>query len=321
MRIISLIASSTEIVAALDFEHALVGRSHECDYPPSVARLPVCTEPKIQTDGASREIDQRVKAVLRDALSVYRVHADKLRELRPDVIITQTQCEVCAVSLKDVEQALDEWLGAKSADAAGGGANSAGGAAARPRVVSLAPNALADVWSDIRRVAHALGADERGEQLVIRLQARMAGIADQARPLTARPTVACIEWIDPLMAAGNWMPELVEMAGGVNLFGEAGQHSPWMTWQELRGKDPDVIVVLPCGWDIAKAREEMRALAAQPGWDELKAVREGRVYLTDGNQYFNRPGPRLAESLEILAEILHPDMLRFGHEGAGWQRL
>ncbi|RMF85209.1 MAG: cobalamin-binding protein, partial [Nitrospinota bacterium] len=157
--------------------------------------------------------------------------------------------------------------------------------------------------------------------LVQTLQRRMTAIAEKARSLPERPTVACIEWIDPLMAAGNWMPELVEMAGGINLFGVAGQHAPWLTWEELRAQDPQVIVVLACGFDIARTRQEMPALTQKPGWSELQAVQQRRVYLTDGNQYFNRPGPRLVESLEILAEILHPGQFPFGHEGKGWQRL
>jgi iron complex transport system substrate-binding protein len=211
-RVVSLIASSTEIVCALGCEERLVGRSHECDYPPSVKQLPVCTEPKFGVEGSSREIDERVKAVvLQDALSVYRAHAGGLKELQPDVIITQSQCEVCAVSLRDVEQAVCEWLDS------------------RPQIVSLEPNALDDVFADIRRVPSALQVPERGEKLVTQMQKRMATIAERTRSAPSRRSVACIEWIDPLMAVGNWMPELVEIAGGVNLFGEVGKHAPWMT--------------------------------------------------------------------------------------------
>jgi iron complex transport system substrate-binding protein len=226
-----------------------------------------------------------------------------LETLRPDVIITQSQCEVCAVSLNEVEQAVCELIDSN------------------PHIVSLEPNALADIWADIRRVADALGASERGAALVAELQQRMAAIANKARGLPEQPTVACIEWIDPLMAAGNWMPELVEMAGGANLFGLAGKHSPWMTWEELVEADPDVIVILPCGYDIAKTREEMPALTQQPEWPHLRAVQNRRVYVTDGNQFFNRPGPRVAESLEILAELFHPELFGFGHVGTGWQYL
>jgi iron complex transport system substrate-binding protein len=302
-RIVSLIASATEIVCALGFENDLVGRSHECDFPQSVKRLPVCTEPKFNVEGSSYAIDQRVKAVLQEGLSVYRVHADVLKRLKPDVIVTQSHCEVCAVSQRDVEQAVADWLGTG------------------PRVVSLAPNGLADVWDSVRQVAGALGVPDGGTALVRSLQQRMAAIADRARALRIRPGVAYVEWVDPLMAGGNWMPELIELAGGVNLFGEAGKHSPWMTWEDLRSRDPDVIFVAPCGFDLARTREEMPTLTARPEWPGLRAVRGGRVYLADGNQYFNRPGPGLVESLEILAEVLHPHAFSFGHEGGGWQRL
>jgi iron complex transport system substrate-binding protein len=301
-RVVSMIASATEIVCALGCEANLLGRSHECDYPPSVRKLPICTEPLIDTKQSSAEIDRQIKAVYRQALSVYGVHEDMLREMRPDVIVTQAQCVVCAVSLQDVERAIAGWIDS------------------RPRVISLEPNALADVWRDIALVADGLGVPERGEALIARLQGRIAAVAEQARLLPDRPTVACIEWVDPLMAAGNWVPELVELAGGINLFGEAGGHSPWMTWAELVEQDPDVIVIMPCGFDIARSRDDLPLLADRPEWPSLRAVQAGRVFVTDGNQYFNRPGPRLVESLEILAEILHPDVFNFAHEGTGWER-
>jgi iron complex transport system substrate-binding protein len=302
-RIVSLIASATEIVCALGFEEQLVGRSHECDYPASVQRLPICTQPKFDPDGTSYEIDQRVKAIVQEGLSVYRVDGEKLREMEPDVIVTQSHCEVCAVSLRDVERAVCAWL------------------RACPQLVSLAPNNLADIWTSIEQVADALRVPERGQELIERLQRRMQAIAERTRGLADWPTLACIEWIDPLMAVGNWMPELIEMAGGVNLFGLAGQHSPWMTWEELHTADPDAILLLPCGFDIARTRRDLPVLTRKPEWPSLRAVRAGRVFLADGNQYFNRPGPRLVESLEILAEILHPDVFAFGHEGEGWQRV
>lgn len=282
----------------------MVGRSHECDYPESILGLPVCTEAKLPAGKNSSEIDRSVKAIVREGLSVYRVDADLLRELQPDVILTQTQCEVCAVSLKDVEQALCEWVGPGR----------------RPRIVSLEPDDLAGVWRDIRRVAEALGEPERGVRLVNRLRSRMEEIAGQAAKLD-RPRLATIEWIDPLMAAGNWMPELIDKAGGRNLFGEAGRHSPPMSWEELRGADPEVMLLCPCGFDMDRTVQDLPLLKKQSGWSEVSAVRDGRVFVADGNAFFNRPGPRLVESLEILAEILHPDRFDFGHEGTGWRRV
>jgi iron complex transport system substrate-binding protein len=301
-RIVSLIASATEIVCALGMKDRLVGRSHECDFPPAVKTLPQCTSPKFNIEGTSYEIDQRVKAVLQEALSVYRVDAEMLEGLQPTHIITQSQCEVCAVSLKDVEQAVCEFT------------------SSQPKVVSLEPNALADIWRDIQSVADALDIREQGEKLNNDLQRRMEAIVQDARKIDYRPRLALIEWIEPLMAAGNWMPELVEMAGGLNLFGEAGKHSPWMTWEELVASNPDIIVVTPCGFDIARTLEEMPLLSAKKEWAELKAVKEAQVFVADGNQYFNRPGPRVAESLEILAELFHPQVFQFGHEGSGWVR-
>jgi iron complex transport system substrate-binding protein len=303
LRIISLIASATEIVCALGFENSMVGRSHECDYPPSIKILPVCTSTKFNTEGASYEIDERVKAIVQEGLSVYRVSAELLEELKPSHIITQTQCEVCAVSLRDVEEAVCKIT------------------SSRPAIVSLEPNSLADIWSDIRRVGNALGDGRRAEELITHLQERMNEIAQRAQLLQERPKVACIEWIDPLMSTGNWMPELVRMAGGINLFGEAGKHSPWMTWEELVAADPEIIVIMPCGFDIERTIADMPALTVRSEWKNLKAVRTSRIFIADGNQYFNRPGPRLVESLQILAELFHPDIFQFGHENLGWMRI
>lgn len=303
MRIVSLIASATEIVHALGLGEFQVGRSHECDYPPGVASLPVCTAPKFTVSGSSREIDARVKTTLQDAAAVYEVFDDVLERLQPTHIVTQTQCEVCAVSLGDVERALsDRWP-------------------SRPSVVALEPNSLASIWTDIERVAESCGVARRGRDLNERLQARMGEIARRVPRSAPRVRVACIEWLEPLMAAGNWVPELVEMLGAENLFGAAGRHSPWMTWDELTASDPDAIAVMPCGFDLKRTREEMYWLTGREGWSRLRAVRAERVYLADGNQYLNRPGPRIVESLRILAEMIYPGALSPALEGRGWERM
>lgn len=302
MRVVSLIASSTEMVCALGMGDTLVGRSHECDFPEWVKRLPQVTSPKFPTDGTSYEIDQRVRAIVQEGLSVYRVDAATLDELEPDVILTQAHCEVCAVSTRDVEAAVCQMV------------------RSRPRIVSLEPNALDDIFRGLHQVADALGVPERARALEGELRGRIDAVAARARTLPSRPTVACIEWVEPLMAAGNWMPTLVELAGGVNLFGEAGKHSPWMTFDELVARDPDVVVILPCGYDIARASQDLPYLEKRPGWRDLRAVRRGRVFVADGNQYFNRPGPRVIDSLEILAELLHPDAFDFGHAGRAFVR-
>ena len=298
-RVVSLISSATETVCALGLGERLVGRSHECDTPSEVTDLPAVTRPKLDPARPSAEIDRQVKDLVGQALSVYDVDGERLRALAPDLIITQDQCEVCAVSLADVEAALAAWVD-------------------RPaRVLSLKPASLADVWDDLRKVADALGAPDAGEELSAACERRVGALAARTAALPRR-TVACLEWLDPLMAAGNWVPELVAAAGGRDVLGRAGEHSGWMEMRALVEADPEVIVTMPCGFDIARTREELPALAGTPEWPRLTAVRAGRVALADGNRYFNRPGPRLADSAEILAEILHPEHVDFGHRGRGW---
>ena len=299
-RIISLLPSATEIVAALGFADHLVGRSHECDFPLGVERLPICSSTKVPADGTSYEIDERVKAIVAEGLSVYRVDVERLRELRPDLILTQTQCAVCAVTPRDLEQALCTWTGAQ------------------PAMVSLEPNNLDDVWNDFRRIGESLSVPDRAEELIETLTQRLAAIRDKAETVPSRPSVAAIEWLGPLMAGGNWMPELIEIAGGRSLFAQPGEHSSWLEWASLIEADPDVLLLLPCGFKIAQTIRDLHLLTENPAWAELRAVKEGRVYAIDGHHFFNRPGPRLVESAEIVAEILHPERCAFGHRGIGW---
>jgi iron complex transport system substrate-binding protein len=301
LRIVSLIASATEIVQALDLTPYQVGRSHECDYPDEIRALPVCTSPSFPVDGSSAEIDAQVKGRVVNALSVYEVYPDVLDRLQPTHVLTQTQCRVCAVSLEDVQRALT------------------GSVSSRPQLVALEPNRLEDIWSDIRRVGKACNITPKSEEVVQTLQDRMARISLSARQAGHRPRVACIEWLEPLMASGNWIPELVGLAGGENLFGKAGLHSPWMTWDELIASDPDVIVIMPCGFDLERTRREMYWLTGKSEWQHLRAVRNGEVYLADGNQYLNRPGPRIVESLQIFAEILHPELFEPALESVAWE--
>ena len=301
-RIVSLIASSTEIVCALGCEQLLVGRSHECDYPATVKRLPQVTAPKFEPDGTSYQIHERLKAIVQEGLTVYRVDAALLDELRPDVIITQDQCEVCAVSLKDVEAAVCQII------------------SSRPRIVSLETNSMSDLWRDIMLVAESLEVSARGVALVAGLQARVEAVKLITSEAVSRPTVATIEWIDPLMTAGNWVPEIVDWAGGTNLFGEAGKHSPWMSWEQIIASNPEYILVLPCGFDLKRIETEMDILAAKPGWKNLKAVASGNVYLCDSNQFMSRPGPRLVDSLEIIAEIIQPELFVPRFKGSGWKQ-
>jgi iron complex transport system substrate-binding protein len=287
-RLVSLIASATEIVCALGGRDRLVGRSHECDFPPEVAGLPVLTERKFEVAGTSAEIDARVRAIVRDGLSVYRVDAEALRSLAPDVIVTQDHCEVCGVGLSDVQAATSAWSG-------------------RPvEIVSLRPDGLTDVYADIKRIALALGDLDAGNVLLGDIKRRLDAVAARVAG-RARPRVAFIEWVEPLMAGGNWMPELIDIAGGRDLLGAPGKHSDWIAWPQLARSNPEVIVVAPCGYALRRCLEELPLLESKPGWEDLDAVRSGRVFFADGNAYFNRPGPRLADSAEILAEILHAE--------------
>ena len=301
MRVVSLIASATEIVCALGRGDWLVGRSHECDYPPQVLGLPALTAPKFNVEGSSLEIDRRVQEIVRNGLSVYRVDAEALRALAPDLIVTQDHCQVCAVSLSDVEQATRTWTDR------------------RLKILSLRPDCLADVFADIARVAADLAAESEGERLIAELRGRLSALA----ALTGRgrkPRVAFIEWVEPLMAGGNWMPELIEAAGGDNLFGIAGEPSRPMPWSELIAADPEVIIVAPCGYGLARCLEELAVLAGKPGWAAIDAVRHDRIYFADGNSYFNRPGPRLANSAELIAEMLHADARWEGRAEVAWVR-
>jgi iron complex transport system substrate-binding protein len=300
-RIVSLLPSATEIVCALGLRSRLVGRSHECDHPDSVRDLPVCTSPRFDIHGTSRDIDRRVKDLVRDAMSLYEVDAERCAELGADLIITQTQCEVCAVSLTEVERAAAERLGEGA------------------RVVSLAAVDLAGILDDIAHVGASAGVEDAARGVIAALERRASHVRDAVAD-RSRPGVVALEWLDPLMSAGNWVPDLVEAAGGRCLHGSSGVHSGWLEWDALVASDPDVVVLMPCGFDMRRTREELGLLSRRKEWSTLRAVRDGSVFLTDGNQYFNRPGPRIIDSLELLAEILHPDACAWRYEGTGWIR-
>jgi iron complex transport system substrate-binding protein len=287
--VLSLLPSATETICALGARGMLVGVSHECDHPPGLKGLPRISGPKYPTDGTSYAIDQRVKAILQEALSIYRVDGEGLRALKPDLIFTQSQCAVCAIGTDELEEVVAEWLDY------------------RPAIVSLDAGSLDGIWADMRHIAEALEMPHRGAALVEALQGRMAATAEHCA--TAQPvSIVCLEWLDPLMAGGNWMPELITRANGRNLLGQAGQHSPWIGFDDLANADPDAILIAPCGFGIAQTMTELPVLTANPAWAGLKAVRAGRVHVADGSAYFNRPGPRIVESFEILADILHPEL-------------
>ncbi len=303
LRIISLIPSATEILAALGLTDDIVGRSHECDYPPEIQDRPVCTQARLNSNAPSANIHHSVNELLQSALSIYQIKTDVLEQLQPTHILTQDQCEVCAVSLKDVEKAVATLTHSQ------------------PQIVSLHPNVLSDIWTDIEQVADVTGVESRRLIENLKSRVKICQQKTQALSVTELPTVACIEWTDPLMAAANWIPELVKFAGGQPLFSTTGQPSPQLSWQTLVATNPSVIIFMPCGFDLNRTCQEAMLLTQHPEWQNLQAAKSGRVYVTDGNAYFNRPGPRLVDSLEILAEILHPEIFQYGYKGTGWEHL
>ncbi len=303
MRIVSLIPSATEIICALGARESLVGVSHECDYPLGVEGLPSCCEPKIQVDRPSGEIDQSVKTIVEQGLSVYRVLGEILKDLRPDVIVTQTQCQVCAVDEPELKAAVGEWLDYE------------------PSIVAHNANQIRDLWSDITDTAEALAIPKGGDDLIRALQIRLQNLANAVHGHLRdkpKPRVLNVEWMDPIMIAGHWMPELVEIAGGDPMLNEPAGASRTVTLEEIAAADPEVILVQPCGFSLEQTTKQLAELTDLPGWSDLGAVRTGKVYLCDGNQYFNRPGPRLIETTEIIAEILHPDVVKLGYEGKAY---
>ncbi|MEH2112276.1 cobalamin-binding protein [Nostoc sp.] len=303
VRIVSLIPAGTETLAALGLVNAIVGRSHECDYPPEIYNRPICTQARLNSNASSSQINDEVNKLLQSALSIYEIKTDVLEQLQPTHILTQDQCDVCAVSLHEVEKAVATLVDSK------------------PQIISLQPNILQDVWTDIERVGNIFGVDS--VKVLENLEARVKICHHRIQGLSLHelPTVACIEWTDPLMIAANWIPELVNLAGGQSLFCATGQPSPVLPWETLLTTNPDVIVFMPCGFDLNRTRQEAQLLTQRPEWGKLHATEAGRVYITDGNSYFNRPGPRLVDSLEILAEILHPEIFQYGYKGTGWETL
>jgi iron complex transport system substrate-binding protein len=287
MRLVSLLPSATEIIAELGLADSLVGVTHECDWPPSVQILPKVTRTLIPVDATSREIDGLVRERLNHGRALYSLDDAVLESLHPDLIVTQALCDVCAVAEAEVREAACRLPG-------------------NPRVVNLEPESLTEVLASLKTVADAADVPEQGAAAVQRLQSRIHAVAERSCLIDARPRVVVLEWIDPPFSAGHWVPEIVELAGGHEVIGRPGEKSRPLGWDDVVAARPDVLLISCCGFSIDRTREDLPALQRQPGYSELPCVRNGRVFLLDGSAYLSRPGPRLVDSLEIIAHALHP---------------
>lgn len=298
MRVVSLLASGTEIVCALGSGESLVGRSHECDNPAWVKSLPPCSEPAFDVCVSSREIDAEVNRRLRSGEPLYRIHTDLIEALAPDLIITQEHCEVCAVTPEDVERSGYHTRAAS--------------------VLALTAGSLEGIFDGILRISEALGKENCGRELVClerrRLEAVGAKVAGRETP-----SVVMLEWMEPLFAMGNWGPELVQIANGDLLLGKPGEHSSAIAFDRLLEADPEFIIVAPCGFGLERTLAERHVLENHPLWNSLGAVRSGKVAFADGNLFFNRSGMTISQTAEIIAEILHGEIFEVPTQGAHWR--
>jgi iron complex transport system substrate-binding protein len=289
VRIVSLLPSATEIVCALGLADELVAVTHECDYPPEVRGKPVITASALDQAADSATIDRLVATSIHKHRGIYTLDERLLSEVRPDLILTQELCDVCAVSYSEVQRAARILPG-------------------ETPVVSLEPRTLGDILDTIMLVGRLTGHEETAADAVARLRERIDAVAARTRAAATRPRVYCMEWIDPPFGAGHWIPEMVRLAGGEDMLGREGEPSARVTWPEVAAAAPDVVVVMPCGFDTERAARELAAVQDRPEWRGLPAVARGAVWVTDGSAYFSRPGPRMVDGLEILGHALHPDL-------------
>jgi iron complex transport system substrate-binding protein len=302
MQICSLLPSATEILYALHLGDSVAGVTHECDFPAEAAKKPVLIRPRVDTKAPLAELDRQVTELVARGESIYAVDAELLARLAPDLIVTQDLCHVCAASPEDLASALTRLE-------------------KQPRVLSLTPRSLADVWDDIRRVGEATHTSQTAEALAGGLAQRVEKIGELAQRISERPRVLCLEWLDPFYVGGHWMPEMVAKAGGEDVLERAGKPSFRVTEEEIRGSAPDVIIVMQCGFAAERNAADFRALGLAGRWESFPAVRRRQVYSVDANSYFSRPGPRLAAGVELLAHILHPNRFPLSVPAASFSRL
>ena len=302
-RIVSFLPSATEMACALGLEDQLLGVSHECDYPPVVKTKNVVVHSALPIETMSqREIDVAVSARLRDGKSLYEIDEAKVRTLAPDLILTQHLCEVCAPSGNEVSQLLARLP-------------------SKPQVLWLTPKCIAEIFDNLRELGAATSRAVAAEALIAEGRARLGRIAAATRALPKRRRVFCMEWLDPVYCCGHWVPEMVKIAGGIDELGREGSDSVRVPWEQVVRWAPDVLVVMPCGYDLEKATGEARKIFSYPGAVDLPAVRSGEVYVTDANSYFARPGPRVVEGTELLAHILHPDLFAWDGPATAFRKL
>ena len=303
MRICSLLPGATEIAFALGLADEVVGVTHECDYPPEARQKSVVVHSVIDSNRmTSLEIDRWVGERLRNNQGLYMIDEERLREAAPDVILTQGLCDVCAIDYNEVARTAETL-------------------AKKPKIVSLTPNCLTDVLDDVARVGEATGQHHRAERLVQELKQRISVVRERTAQLSTRPRIACLEWFDPIYAAGHWIPEMIELAGGRDVLGQKGKASEKIQWKQVVELALEVIVLMPCGFDIQRTANEAATLERLDGWHDLPAVKTGKVFAVNGHAFFSRPGPRLVDGLEMLASIIHPEFFPMQKSPDAFQRI
>ena len=302
-RIVSFLPSATEMACALGLSDQLVGITHECDYPPSVKEKPVVVSSAISMATMTQaEIDSIVSERMRNGQSLYQVDEKLLQELAPDLILTQDLCQVCAPSGNEVTQALTALP-------------------KKPEILWLTPKSLAQIAENLRELGEATGRLEKAEELIANGRAILDHVAERARAASTRPRVFCMEWIDPVYCSGHWVPEMVSIAGGVDHLGHEGSDSVRVPWEDVLAWKPEVLVIMPCGFNLHQVLELTPKLCERSGWHELPTVQQGRVYAVDASSYFARPGPRVVEGTELLAHIIHPDIFPWAGPADAYSRL
>ncbi|MBB73317.1 MAG: cobalamin-binding protein [Planctomycetaceae bacterium] len=289
--IVSLLPGATEMLFGLGLGSRVAAVSHQCDFPPAVEKLPRVTTSRVDSQQTSRDIDRQVHSWAAQTTALYRLDEKQIRDLQPDLIITQAHCDVCAVRYQDVERMVNTAPELQ-----------------HTRLLSLQATRLADILGDIQRVGEATATETEAQGWQDRLQQRLQSIHNQVSRASRRPRTVCVEWLDPLMLAANWTPDLIQAAGGENGLTQAGHHSIYNNWEDVRTFDPDVLLLAPCGLDLPHTLSELSLFTAQSGWASLKAVRQRQVFALDGNTYLHRSGPRVVETIELLAHLLHPNL-------------